>query len=108
MPITLPKPIADYFAADGRDGAAVAGCFTEDAIVVDERHTHAGREAIRLWKEEVKEKYRYISEPFAVESDGGRTIVTSRVTGQFPGSPVDLRYAFTLQGEAIAKLEIAP
>ena len=34
--------------------------------------------------------------------------VTARVTGDFPGSPVDLRYRFRLEGAAIARLEIAP
>jgi hypothetical protein len=30
------------------------------------------------------------------------------VTGDFPGSPVDLRYRFRLEGGLIASLEIAP
>jgi len=30
------------------------------------------------------------------------------VTGDFPGSPVDLRYRFTVEGDKIARLEIAP
>jgi hypothetical protein len=29
-----------------------------------------------------------------------------RVTGAFPGSPVDLHHVFTLDGEKIASLEI--
>jgi len=32
--------------------------------------------------------------------------VTARVTGDFPGSPVELRYGFTLEGASIARLEI--
>lgn len=35
-------------------------------------------------------------------------IVTAHLTGNFPGSPVDLRYAFTLSGDKIARLEIVP
>ena len=46
MPISLPTPIADYFAADQRDGNAIARYFTQNAVVVDERRTHVGREAI--------------------------------------------------------------
>jgi hypothetical protein len=30
-----------------------------------------------------------------------------RVSGNFPGSPVELRYVFTLDGEKIARLEIS-
>jgi hypothetical protein len=34
--------------------------------------------------------------------------VTGRVTGNFPGSPVDLRYRFRLDHGLVASLEIAP
>lgn len=106
MSITLPKPIAAYFAADSTQRAGVAECFTEGAIVKDEGTTHVGRDAIGKWKTNSSTKYTYVSEPFAVAQDGDRTIVTSRVTGNFPGSPVDLRYGFVLEGDKIAQLEI--
>ena len=35
--------------------------------------------------------------PSPVEQKDGMIIVTSRLTGNFPGSPVDLRYAFRLE-----------
>lgn len=108
MPIILPKPIADYFAADRMDGAAAARSFAEHAVVVDERKTYAGRDAIRRWKTEASAKYSYVSEPFAVTHDGDRILVVSRVTGNFPGSPIDLRYSFVLEGDEIVRLEIAP
>lgn len=108
MPLRLPEPIAAYFAADATDSSTIARCFTADAEVVDEHRTHAGREAIARWKAEASAKYDYVSEPIAIDDLGDRTIVTARVTGNFPGSPVDLRYAFTLAGDAIARLEIAP
>lgn len=107
LPLTLPKSIADYFAADAGDGVAVARCMTADAVVVDEGRTYRGRDAVVSWKSAAAAKYDYASEPIAVAEDGGRTIVTARVTGNFPGSPIDLRYGFTLEGDAIAKLEIA-
>ena len=43
--LDLPKPIAAYFTADKGDGEAVSRCFTEDAVVKDEGHTHRGRAA---------------------------------------------------------------
>jgi ketosteroid isomerase-like protein len=106
MPVTLPKPIAAYFTADRGNKAAVPNCFTEDAVVVDEKLTYTGREAIRRWKAESAAKFEYVSEPIAASRDGDRTVVTARVTGTFKGSPVDLRYAFTLKGDAIARLEV--
>lgn len=106
MSVTLPISIAAYFAADRTERASVADCFTETAIVKDEGKTYAGREAICRWKTETSTKYTYVSEPFSIEQDEGRAIVTSRVTGNFPGSPVDLRYSFVLKADKISNLEI--
>ena len=103
---SLPAPVAAYFAADQGDGDAVARCFAEDAVVTDERRTHAGREAIRRWKTEASSRFSYTTEPFAVTEEAGGIVVRAHVAGNFPGSPVDLRYAFVLKGEQIAQLEI--
>ena len=105
----LPSPIAAYFTADkGHDGKAVSQCFSENAIVKDEGHTYSGRAEIQQWKEVASKKYQYTSEPFACEEDDSKIIVTSHLTGNFPGSPVDLRYLFTLEGDKISSLEITP
>ena len=106
MTLHLPKPIAAYFTADPTDSEAVVQCFTDNAVVTDEGHTHKGLAAIRQWKSDVSKKYTYTSEPFASEEKDGKTIVTSRLTGNFPGSPVDLRYFFGLEGNKIGSLEI--
>ena len=106
--LKLPEPIAAYFNADRLDSEAVAGCFTKQAVVKDEGHTHSGPAAIRAWKVEASAKYSYTSEPYAVEQKEGRYIVTSRLTGNFPGSPVDLRFVFRLERGKIAFLEITP
>ncbi|WP_246730118.1 nuclear transport factor 2 family protein [Nitratireductor mangrovi] len=109
MDIQLPGPIAAYFEADrSRSVDAVAACFRDDAVVTDERRTHAGREAIRRWKTEASTAYTYAVEPIALSEDEGRTVVTGRVAGNFPGSPIDLRYVFRLDGDRIASLEIVP
>lgn len=109
MDMQLPGPIAAYFEADlGRDADAVAACFGDDAVVKDERRTHTGRAAIRRWKAEASATFAYTVEPFAIATEGARTVVTSHVVGDFPGSPIDLRYRFVLDGDRIAELEIAP
>jgi len=104
--LNLPEPIAAYFDADQRDGEAVTRCFTKEAVVTDEGQTHSGRAAIKAWKTAASAKYAYTSAPFAVEQTHGRYIVTSRLTGNFPGSPVALRYLFRLERGKIAHLEI--
>ncbi|MGV3652405.1 MAG: nuclear transport factor 2 family protein [Devosia sp.] len=107
MAVTLPRIIETYFAAD-RDGSpdAVIACFTPDASVTDEGETHVGHEAIRSWKTGAAKKYSYTAEPVLIAVEDGRTVVTSHLVGDFPGSPVDLRYFFVLSGERIAQLEI--
>lgn len=104
----LPGPIAAYFEAD-RSGNpdAVAACFADDGVVKDESRTHSGRSAIRRWKTEASTAFSYTVTPFAVSTIEGRTVVTSHVVGNFPGSPTDLRYFFALDGDQIRELEIA-
>jgi hypothetical protein len=106
MSITLPKPIDTYFAADSSDSEALARCFTEHSVVKDEGHTYTGLAAIKQWKTDSSKKYSYTSAPFACEEKDGKTIVTSRLTGNFPGSPLDLRYVFGCKGGKITSLEI--
>ncbi len=104
--LTLPPPVALYFAHDTLDADAVARCFREDAVVIDEQRTHRGRAAIARWKAAASEQYHYTSEPLTQEISGDETSVTARVTGDFPGSPVTVRFHFTLAGDAIARLAI--
>lgn len=108
MTLKMPKPVAAYFAADRANGEAVSRCFAENAVVKDEGHTYHGRAAINKWKEEAAAKYQYTCEPLACEDNDAKCIVTCRLVGNFPGSPVDLRFAFELTGEQIVSLDIAP
>ena len=106
--VKLPEPVANYFTADtggSSGGDAVARCFTEDGIVRDEGHSHVGREAIARWKAEASTKYSYTAEPIAVDEDDGKCVVTCRLEGNFPGSPLNLRYFFEIKGDWIASLE---
>ena len=106
--IDLPAPVAAYFAADTTGADAVAQCFTDSAVVIDERQEYRGRTAIARWKAEASAEFRYRVDRLGAHVSGRETTVTGRVTGDFPGSPVDLQYRFTLEGDKIARLEIAP
>ncbi len=108
MTLDLPQPVAAYFTADRSDSESVAQCFTDNAVVMDEGRTFKGRAAIKQWKEEASAKCQYTSEPFLFERRDGQVIVTSRLTGNFPGSPVNLRFFFILEGDHIELLEIVP
>mgnify|MGYP000722413028 CR=1 FL=1 len=104
MTDTLPAPVAAYFAAETPE--AIARCFTRDAIAVDERRTHRGRDAIRQWREEVA-AISFSHEILSVRREGDRVTVATRVSGAFRGSPVELDNVFDLEGDRIARLEIS-
>jgi hypothetical protein len=104
--VNLPPSIAAYFQADTHDAGRVAQCFTENAVVIDERREHRGPTAIANWKAAATAKYHYTSEPIGIETTGTELIVTARLVGDFPGSPVNLKYHFTLADDKIARLEI--
>lgn len=106
MAIDLPKPIAKYFQADKGDSEAVVACFSENAVVKDEGQTYTGLDAIKQWKTNSSTQYTYTVEPQALNESEKQTIVTGLVAGNFPGSPVNLQYAFTLDGDKITSLEI--
>lgn len=107
MDPNLPEAIETYFAASNTDDAdRIADCFTETALVHDERQDIRGREAIRAWAAETRRKYRFQAEVLAAEVDGARATVSAHLTGDFPGNPVDLSYRFSLADGKIAALEI--
>jgi SnoaL-like domain len=106
MPADLPIPIAIYIAAENRGEAeALAQCFAESAVVRDEGKT-IGLAAINKWMVETRQKYQHTIEPLASTQTDGKTIVTNRLSGNFPGSPIELEFVFTLDGDRIAALEI--
>ena len=80
----LPKPVAAYFTADKGGGEAVSQCFTENAVVKDEGHTHKGRAAIKAWKTDASAKYEYTCEPIACEEKDRKTVVTCHLGWRFP------------------------
>jgi hypothetical protein len=107
MSVDLPTPIATYIAVENRgDMEALGECFAENAVVRDESQTIEGLPAIKQWKAETRKKYQHTVEPLSSVQKDGKTIVTNRLTGNFPGSPIELEFVFTLDGDKIASLEI--
>jgi hypothetical protein len=105
--LSLPEPIAHYFAADlAGDASAVARCFTADAVVRDEGGTFTGVTAIEQWNTQAKAKYHYTVEPLSVNAQHGEIVVTGKVAGDFPGSPINLQHIFRIAGDKIVSLEI--
>lgn len=107
MTIPLPTPIADYFAADrAHDADGLARCFAADALVHDEDHDYRGCDAIRAWKVATQGKYQYTVELLDLATDAATVTLHARLAGNFPGSPAEVDYAFTLADDMITMLEI--
>ena len=107
MSLSLPDAITTYFSiSNGADDTHLGDCFTQDACVLDEGETHCGRTAIQAWLRATRANIEYSVEPVSVSHQGNTIVVTATVTGNFPGSPVQLDHAFQLAESQIQSLEI--
>ena len=105
---TFRHPVAAYFDATSRgDVDAKLATFDENARVTDEARDYVGRAAIHAWIDDTARRYHYTVELRNAATTGARAVVTAMLTGDFPGSPVVLDFAFTLTDGKITRLEIA-
>ena len=105
--LNVPAPVAAYFAAEEvKDAEKLSLCFIEDGTVHDEGRDYRGREAIHQWKQEADKKYRYVLLPLDAQTTGNEVTVRVRLTGDFAGSPLELKHIFKLKTNKIASLEI--
>jgi len=108
MTQSLPPPIARYLqGVNASDAGVAASSFATTARVHDEGRDHIGTEAIRAWAQDTITRYATQLTVEDATSAGDTTVVTARVSGQFPGSPIRLRFSFWLDRDGITRLEIA-
>lgn len=101
---TLPAPLGQYFGTE--DHAAVAALFDANATVIDEGQTHHGHAEISGWLAGVEARYQPRYRVEAAQVHGTEAHITVEVSGAFPGSPIVLTQAFTLNANArIERLE---
>lgn len=109
LTVDLPPSVHHYFSGrNARDFTVAASGFAPFAVVRDEGHDHLGPAAIRAWIERSAARYDDIAEPRRAFRDGSRVEVLANVSGTFPGSPILLRFHFTLDEGQIVRLEIKP
>ncbi|HYD84605.1 MAG TPA: nuclear transport factor 2 family protein [Opitutus sp.] len=109
MTLTLPPLLAAMIAAhNAHDSTAFAACFTDDAIVRDEGRRHYGKAAVKAWFEDVSGKYGAVAEVTDLTLVDGEPVLSVRVSGDFEGSPIELRYFTALEDGKIVALKIAP
>jgi hypothetical protein len=107
----LLPPIEAYFSAKGSEAPGQASAlFAEDATVWDngEDLELRGVANIRDWLSDTSAKYKLSSEVLSWDERNGEFVVRVVVSGDFPGSPYEFAYRFTLAGDKISKLVIDP
>jgi ketosteroid isomerase-like protein len=109
-PSELPAPIREYLAAHtARDVEAAAGAFTPTAVVVDEGRTHRGTAEVLAWLRGAGAEFTFTTELVGARRvDGARWVAVQRLEGDFPGGVAELQYRFTMAGDRVAELVIAP
>jgi hypothetical protein len=98
---------AEYFAAAvDPDRERYLGLFDADVVVRDDGRTHRGIAEVRAWRSEVAPV------AYDVETVTGTAAAfqaVASISGDFPGSPVTLQFAFELNPQGrITSLVIEP
>lgn len=109
MNIKLPETIENYFRHSADEAhAEAAALFASEAVVVDEGEETEimGREAIHRWMIELAAKLTTTLEVTGYAEEKGQNVVTTLVSGNFPGSPAEFVYRFDLRDGQIERLVI--
>jgi len=103
--MNLPKMISELVKAQNEfDSAAYTNCFTENAEVFDEGKTHNGKAQIESWIDKANKEYQATIEPVGYDEEAN--ILLAKTSGNFPGSPVILKYHFQLADGYVKSLKI--
>ena len=90
----------------GRDARPVGA---GEVLKVPDGRWRDGTTEIRTWETGAASKYTYTTEITDTEALGpDRYLVTGRLTGNFPGGTADLKWDFSIAGQHITWLTIAP
>ena len=103
--MNLPKVIAELVKSQNEfDSAAYADCFAENAQVFDEGKTHNGKAEIEQWIDKSNKDNRATMEP--VDYDEKEDILSAKIAGSFPGSPLILKFHFKIADGKIQALKV--
>jgi ketosteroid isomerase-like protein len=106
MNAELPPVIAAFFqSSNAREFTDFLSLFTDDAHVNDEANDYYGAQ-IADWIDQATANTKPTAKVTDITREGDQCVVTAQVSGNFPGSPVQLRYYFTLKDSKIATLLI--
>jgi hypothetical protein len=105
--ISLQSPLADFFAAtNARDTEALSALFATGATVDDEGFKYRGLDSIRGWIAETVERFRFSIKVVDASQAAEQASIIGIVTGDFSGSPAQIRYDFKLEQQKIVELKL--
>ncbi|MFG1906275.1 nuclear transport factor 2 family protein [Kribbella sp. NPDC048928] len=107
MSTDISEFAGEYFAAAvDPERERYFALFADDVVVHDDGRTHRGLADVRAWRAEVPSVQYAVHE---VSGDPAACVAVAEISGDFPGSPVVLRFSFErdVQGR-ITLLDIAP
>ncbi|TFV66947.1 UNVERIFIED_ORG: nuclear transport factor 2 family protein [Bacillus sp. AZ43] len=106
----LPATVRGFLTAHvARDVDAALAVFTPTAVVTDEGETFRGTDEIRRFLLHSGAEFTYTTELIGAERvDDTHWVAVNRLEGDFPGGVAELAYRFSLDGELVAELVIAP
>ncbi|MBM7420538.1 MULTISPECIES: nuclear transport factor 2 family protein [Chryseobacterium] len=103
--MNLPNIISELVIAQNEfDSKAYANCFTDNAEVFDESKTHNGKSEIENWIDKANEEYEATMKP--LDYNESENILSAETSGNFPGSPIVLKYHFQFSNGYIHSLKI--
>lgn len=80
--------------------------FTDDVVVEDDGRTHQGIAEVRAWRTGVPSVTYSVTD---VTTQNGYQVATADIAGDFPGSPIPLRFHFIeVEDGRIKHLAIRP
>ena len=103
--MNLPNIISELVKAQNEfDSTAYADCFTENVEVFDEGKTHNGKAEIENWIDKANKEYKATMK--SLDYNEKENILSTEISGTFPGSPLVLKYHFELNDGLIQSLKI--
>lgn len=103
--MNLPQVIEEFVKTKNSfDSVAFAECFGEAAVVFDEGKTHNGKKEIEQWIDKSNKEHQDTLEP--VDYNEKEEILSAKVTGSFPGSPLVLKFHFKIADGKIQNLKV--
>lgn len=103
--MNLPNIISELVKAQNEfNSVTYAKCFAENAVVFDEGKTHNGKAEIKNWIDKANKEYKASMKP--LDYNENENILSAEASGNFPGSPIVLKYHFQLSDGLIQSLKI--